>query len=219
MSADLIPSLIHLTGMLLLAAALAIIASPQLFACIRLYAAHSFLLAATTILVACHEGVTHLWIPALLTLLLKVIVIPQVFFRMIRRLGIRREVESYINIPFSLILAVALLFLSFYGTAHLPGLSGVEEREFIPMAAATVFWGMLMMATRKKALTQIVGLLLMENGLFLMAITLTSGMPLLVELGIFFDVLVGVIIMGVFVFKIRDAFEGIDVDDLTVLKG
>ena len=212
-------SLIHLAGMLLLASALAILASPQLFPCIRLYAAHSFLLAVTTALTARRPGMEHLWIPALLTLLLKVVVIPQVFFRMIRRIGIRREVESYINIPFSLILAVLLLFLSFYGTAHLSDLSSVEQREFIPMATATVFWGMLMMATRKKALTQIVGLLLMENGLFLMAVTLTSGMPLLIELGIFFDVLVGVIIMGVFVFKIRDAFEGIDVDDLTALKG
>jgi hydrogenase-4 component E len=184
-----------------------------------LYAVHSLLLALTTALMACHPHLTHLWIPALLTLLLKTVVIPQVFFGMIRRIGIRREVESYINIPFSLILAVLLLFLSFYGTTHLWKLSSVEQKEFIPMAIATVFWGMLMMVTRKKALTQIVGLLLMENGLFLMAVTLTSGMPLLVELGIFFDVLVGVIIMGVFVFKIRDAFEGIDVDDLTVLKG
>lgn len=219
MDAQLISSMTHLTGMLLLAAALAIIASPQLFACIRLYAVHSFLLAVTTALMACHTGLEHLWIPALATLLLKTIVIPQVFFRMIRRIGIRREVESYINIPFSLILALGLLFLSFYGTAHLWESSSIEEKGFIPMAIATVFWGMLMMATRKKALTQIVGLLLMENGLFLVAVTLTSGMPLLIELGIFFDVLVGVIIMGVFVFKIRDAFEGIDVDDLTVLKG
>lgn len=219
MDAQLISSLIHLTGMLLLAVALAMIASPQLFSCIRLYAVHSFLLALTTGLMACHPHLGHLWIPALLTLLLKTMVIPRVFFGMIRRIGVRREVESYINIPFSLILAVLLLFLSFYGTAHLWELSSIEQKEFIPMAIATVFWGMLMMVTRKKALTQIVGLLLMENGLFLMAVTLTSGMPLLVELGIFFDVLVGVIIMGVFVLKIRGAFEGIDVDDMTALKG
>lgn len=89
----------------------------------------------------------------------------------------------------------------------------------MPLAVSTVFFGMLVMTTRKKAITQVLGLLLMENGLFLMAVTMTFGMPLLVEIGIFFDILVGVIIMGIFVFKIREAFEGIDVDEMTVLKG
>jgi hydrogenase-4 component E len=154
-----------------------------------------------------------------LTLALKTILIPAIFSRMIQRLGIRKEVESYINIPFTLLLAVLLIFVSFYSTGGRKIIRLVSFGEFIPLAISTVFFGMLMMTSRKKALTQVIGLLLMENGLFLMAVTITFGMPLLVELGIFFDILVGVLIMGVFVFKIRDAFEGIDADDMTVLKG
>lgn len=219
MNLELTSSLIHFLGMMLLITSLGIIASPQLGACIRFYAIHSFLLASITALVAYGHHVEHLFIPAILTLVLKTIIIPQVFFRIVRQLGIRREVESYINIPFSLLLAVLLVFVSFYVTGSGKIFKAVSPNEFIPLAISTIFLGMLMMTSRKKAVTQIIGLLLIENGLFLMAVTMTFGMPLLVELGIFFDVLVGVLIMGIFVFKIRGAFEGIDVDDMTVLKG
>jgi len=212
-------SLIHFLGMMLLIASFGILASSQIGACIRLYAIHSFLLAMITAVVAYSHHVEHLMIAAFLTLALKTVAIPQVFFRIIRRLGIRKEVESYINIPFSLLLAVMLVFVSFYVTGDDKILKPVSFGEFIPLAISTVFFGMLMMTTRKKAITQVLGLLLIENGLFLMAITMTFGMPLLVEMGIFFDVLVGVVIMGMFVFKIRGAFESIDADDMTVLKG
>ncbi|MBI4398016.1 MAG: formate hydrogenlyase [Candidatus Omnitrophica bacterium] len=218
MDAEFIFSLIHFLGLLLLIASFGIIASPQLAACIRFYAVHAFLLALITGLVGYLNHIPHLVALALLTLLLKTVVIPQVFFWIIRRLGIRKEVESYINIPFSLILAVLLVFLSFYVTEKMR-LTSIASREFVPLAVATLLFGMLVMTSRKKALTQVLGLLLMENGLFLMAVTLTFGMPLLVELGIFFDVLVGAVIMGILVFKIRGAFEGIDVDQMTVLKG
>ncbi|OGX10925.1 MAG: hypothetical protein A2351_01065 [Omnitrophica bacterium RIFOXYB12_FULL_50_7] len=219
MSPELAASLVHFLGMMLLIASFWILASPQIGTCIRAYATHSFLLALITAVIAVTNHVEHLWIPALLTLVLKTIVIPHVFFRIIRRLGIRKEVESYINIPFSLLLAVLLVFVSFYVTGDSKILKSVTFSEFIPLAVSTVFFGMLMMTTRKKAINQVLGLLLIENGLFLMAITMTFGMPLLVEMGIFFDVLVAVMIMGLFVFKIRDAFESIDADDMTVLKG
>jgi len=187
--------------------------------CIRFYAMNSFLLALTTAAIAYSNHIEHLMIPAVLTLILKTIVIPQVLFRIIRRLGIRKEVESYINIPFSLLLAVLLVFVSFYATGKGKILQSVSSHEFIPLAISTVFFGMLMMTTRKKAIAQVLGLLLIENGLFLMAVTMTFGMPLLVEMGIFFDMLVAVVIMGIFVFKIRGAFESTDADDMTVLKG
>jgi len=218
-SAEFMASLIHFLGMMLLIASFWILVSSQIGACIRAYATHSFLLALITAVVAWSQHIEHLIIPALLTLALKTIVIPHVFFRIIRRLGIRKEVESYINIPFSLLLAVLLVFISFYATGEGRFLKPAAFGEFIPLAISTVFFGMLMMTTRKKAISQVLGLLLIENGLFLMAITMTFGMPLLVEMGIFFDVLIAVMIMGLFVFKIRDAFEGIDADDMTVLKG
>ena len=219
MSPEFATSLVHFSGMMLLIASFWMLASPQIGTCIRAYATHSFLLALITAVIAVTNHVEHLLIPALLTLVLKTIVIPHVFFRIIRRLGIRKEVESYINIPFSLLLAVLLVFVSFYVMGDGKILKPVAFSEFIPLAISTVFFGMLMMTTRKKAINQVLGLLLIENGLFLMAITMTFGMPLLVEMGIFFDVLVAVMIMGLFVFKIRDAFESLDADDMTVLKG
>jgi hydrogenase-4 component E len=219
MTPELSESLIHFLGMMLLIASFWILASPQIRTCIRAYAAHSFFLALITAVIALTNHVEHLLLPAVLTLVLKTIAIPQVFFKVIRRLGIRKEVESYVNIPFTLLLAVLLVFFSFYVTGEGKILKPVAFGEFIPLAVSTVFFGMLMMTTRKKAINQVLGLLLIENGLFLMAITMTFGMPLLVEMGIFFDVLVAMMIMGIFVFKIRDAFESIDADDMTVLKG
>ncbi|MBN1688067.1 MAG: formate hydrogenlyase [Candidatus Omnitrophica bacterium] len=219
MSPELAASLIHFFGMVLLIASFWILASSRIGTCIRAYATHSFLLALITAVIAVTNHVEHLLVPAILTLILKTIVIPQVFFRIIRRLGIRKEVESCFNIPFSLLLAVLLVFISFYVTGDGKILKPVAFSEFIPLAVSTVFFGMLMMTTRKKAISQVLGLLLIENGLFLMAVTMTFGMPLLVEMGIFFDVLVAAMIMGIFVFKIRDAFESIDADDMTVLKG
>jgi hydrogenase-4 component E len=219
MDSGFVSSFIHFLGMMLLITSLGLIGSPQVASCIRFYAMHSFLLALITAFMAYTRQAEHLLIPAFLTLVLKTMVIPQVFFRIIRRLGIRKEVDSYVNIPFSLLLAVLLVFLSFYVTAEVKILKPLSSREFIPLAVSTIFFGMLVMTTRKKAITQVLGLLLMENGLFLMAMTITFGMPLVVEIGIFFDILVGVIIMGIFVFKIREAFEGIDADDMTVLKG
>jgi hydrogenase-4 component E len=219
MNAEIFSSWIHFMGMILLVTSLGILSSSQLGTSIRLYAVHSFLLAVMISLVAVTNHVEHLLIPALLTFVLKTLVIPNVFFRIIRRLGIRKDVESYLNIPFTLLVAVFLVFVSFYVTAHARILKPVSFGEFVPLAISTVFFGMLIMTTRKKAITQVLGLLLIENGLFLMAVTMTFGMPLLVELGIFFDVLVAAVIMGLFVFKIRGAFEGIDVDDMTVLKG
>ena len=219
MDAGSLSSLVHFLGMMLLITSFGMIASPQLAACIRFYAMHSFLLALIAALTGYLNHIQHLFIPAILTLILKTILIPRIFFRITRRLGIRKEVESYINIPFSLLLAVLLVFLSFYITGDGKILKPISSGEFIPLAVSTLLFGMLIMTTRKAAITQVLGLLLMENGLFLMGITVTFGMPLLVEVGIFFDVLVGVVIMGIFVFKIRGAFEGIDVDQMTVLKG
>ncbi len=219
MNSEFVIHLIYFLGMLLLIISFGMIASPMLLACIRFYAMHSFLLSLITLAMAYHHQVGHLAISALLTFVLKVITIPKIFSTIIRRLGIRREAESYINIPFSLFLAVLLVFVSFYVTSGGKTLSPLSSLKFLPIAISTIFLGMLVMTTRKKAITQVLGLLLMENGLFLMGITMTFGMPLLVELGILFDVLIGIIIMGIFIFKIRNAFEGIEVDHMTVLKG
>ena len=218
-SSEFIFHLSHFLGMLLLISSFGIIASPLLSASIRFYALHSFLLSLITLAMAYNHQAWHLAIAAFLTFVLKVIAIPQIFLVISRRIGMRKAVEGYINIPSTLFIAVGLVFLSFYVTSAGKAFASFPSLEFLPIAIATVFLGMLVMTTRKKAITQVMGLLLLENGLFLMGITMTAGMPLLVEMGILFDVLIGIIIMGIFIFKIRSAFEGIDVDNMTVLKG
>ena len=219
MNSEFLTYLINFLGMLLLITSFGIIASPMLLACIRFYAMHSFLLSLITLAVAYNHHAWHIAISALLTFILKVIAIPHIFSTIIRRLGIRKEAESYINIPLSLFFAVFLVFISFYVTSIGKTLNPLSSLKFLPIAISTIFLGMFVMTSRKKALTQVLGLLLMENGLFLMGITMTFGMPLLIELGILFDVLIGIIIMGIFMFKIRSAFEGIEVDHMTVLRG
>lgn len=219
MDSEFILHFIYFLGMLLLITSFGIIASPMLLSCIRFYAMHSFLLSLITLAIAYQHHLGHLVISAFLTFILKVIAIPHIFSTIIRRLGIRKEIESYVNIPFSLFLAVLLVFVSFYVTSAGKTLNPLSSLKFLPIAISIIFFGMLVMTTRKKALTQVLGLLLMENGLFLMGITMTFGMPLLIELGILFDVLIGIIIMGIFIFKIRSAFEGIEADNMTVLKG
>ena len=219
MSSEFITHLNYFLGMLLLITSFGIIASPMFLACIRFYAMNSFLLSLITLSVAYDHHQWHLALSAILIFVLKVIAIPQIFSAIIRRLGIRKEVESYINIPLSLFMAMLLVFISFYVTSMGKTLHPLSSLKFLPIAISIIFLGMFVMTTRKKALTQVIGLLLMENGLFLTGVTMTFGMPLLIELGILFDVLIGIIIMGIFIFKIKSAFESIEADQMTVLKG
>src|SRR3989338_629222 len=124
--------------MLFLISSFAVIASPQLLSCMRFYAVHSFFLAVITALVAYGNYVEHLFVPALLTLILKTWVIPQIFFRLIRKLSIRRENESYINIPFSLVLSTLMVFAAYYATGNLKALRPVFSNEFVPLSIATI---------------------------------------------------------------------------------
>ncbi len=134
------------------------------------------------------------------------------------RIGVDTEVAPYVNVTTSLILAGLLVLLAYALTRPLVLVSTLPTRGGLPLAMGLIFVGLFVIITRRKALTQIVGFLVMENGIALLAVLGTYGMPLIVELGVFLDVLMGFLVMQVFVYHIQDTFDSIDVDQLNQLR-
>lgn len=195
-----------------------ILGSTRLYSCVRAFGIQSFLLACVAGIVAYSTGKNDIYIVALLTLIIKSAVIPYIFIYIIREIKVKREVELYVNISPSIIIGGILVVISYY---LIRSISIISELSSLALSASVslVSIGLFIMISRKKALMQMLGILVMENGLFLGAISLTNGMPLLVELGIFFDVLIGVLIMGILIFRINKTFESIDTDMLKTLIG
>ncbi|MCX9013054.1 MAG: hypothetical protein OIN66_18290 [Candidatus Methanoperedens sp.] len=203
---------------LILVSTFMILGSTRLYSCVRAFGIQSFLLAGVAGVVAYSTGKTDIYIVALLTLILKAAVIPYIFLYIIREIKVKREIDLYVNISPSLIIGGVLVVISYYLVRSIN--IRTELSSFALSASISlVSIGLFIMISRKKAIMQMLGILLMENGLFLGAISLTYGMPLLVELGIFFDVLIGVLIMGILIFRINRTFESIDTDMLKTLIG
>ncbi|MEK7866006.1 MAG: hypothetical protein AAB434_04940 [Planctomycetota bacterium] len=199
--------------------ALATVVQRRVVTCVGLYAAQSLLLAAATAVAAARGGPSELYAVAIVTVLIKVLLIPLVLLRIITKLKIRQDVEPFLSLPVSAAFAVLSVVVSFYVGGRLREATGEAHDFVLPCSIALMLEGLLVMLARIKAIMQIVGLLLMENGIFLIALGLVENVPLMVELGITFDVLVAAIVMGTFVYQIGQTFESIDVDDLRFLKG
>src|SRR3546814_741243 len=159
-------------------------------------------------------GQPHLYVSAALTFALKVVLIPWLLHRVIDRLNVRWDVETLINIPTTMLVGIGLVMLSFYLASPIAQLSSTIMRGTLGIALACVLLSFLMMITRSKAVPQVIGFLAMENGLFFAATSATYGMPMVVELGIALDVLVGILILGVFMFQIREQFDSLDIRHL-----
>jgi hydrogenase-4 component E len=202
---------------LILVTSFALLAQSRVVATIKVFAWQGWLLAATTALVAWSGGQTHLYLSAALTAGLKGVFIPWLLTRQARQLGILRDFDNVIR-PGVTLLAAGALVIFCYGVA-LPIEQFTESitRDAIAISLANVMLGMLMMVTRRKAVTQVVGFMALENGLFFAAVTATQGMPMVVELGVAFDVLIAAVLFGVFFFHIRDSIESLDIDQLNRL--
>jgi len=185
---------------------------------IALFAWQGAILFASTTLVAYSARLGHLYFSAVLTLVLKVFVLPLVLLRLIRRLEAQWDTEPLINIPTTLLVGVGLVIFAFGLAQPITALATTITRNTLGIALAVILLAFLMMITRRNAVTQVVGFLAMENGLFFAATSATYGMPMVVELGIALDVLVGVFILGVFFFQIREQFESLDLHHLESLK-
>ncbi len=210
--------MVQLIIALILVSTFLILGSTRLYSCVRAFGIQSFLLACVAGIVAYSTGKNDIYIVALLTLVIKAAVIPYIFIYIIREIKVKREVELYVNVSPSLIIGGVLVVISYY---LIRSINIISELSSFALSASMslVSIGLFVMISRKKAIMQMLGILIMENGLFLGAISLTYGMPLLVELGIFFDVLIGVLIMGILIFRINKTFESIDTDMLKTLIG
>ena len=203
----------------MLVSAYLMVGQKALFTTIRLYGAQSMLLAIVAATIAFSEQRHDLYVTAGLTMVLKGMLIPWFLMRVIDRIGIRREIEPFLNVPVSLLICVALTVVGYRVSTGFPeGVRGVSH-HLIGVALSLLLIGLFLMVTRKKAITQILALMTNENAVFLVAVGITTGMPLVVELGISFDVILAVLILAVMVRRIVDRFESMDVSRLSRLKG
>jgi hydrogenase-4 component E len=210
--------LVNLCAALLLLSCFAIVAQRRMSACVDAFALQSAFLAATAALVAFMTGIHHIYVAVLLTVVIKVIVIPRILKKVVERLNVTRELVMNVNIPASLLICGALVILAFFITQPIIPLGFVLTRDSLSIALAIVLIGFFTMIARKKAVTQVIGFLVMENGLFLGATVAAHGMPLIIELGVFFDVLVAALIVGIYTHRLQDAFDSVDTSKLTELK-
>ena len=210
--------LIHLIAALLLLLSFAMLAQRRVVDLVNLFAAQGALLVASTVVVAYSKGDAALYQSAALTLLLKVIVLPLVLHRLIVRLRAEWDSETLVNIPTLQIIGIVLVIFSFVLAQPISQFAGEAMRGTLGIALALVLLAFLMMIVRHKAIAQVVGFLSMENGLLFAATSATRGMPMVVELGIGLDVLVGVFVLGIFFFQIREQFESLDLQHMETLK-
>lgn len=210
--------IINLLASMLLLIAFAMLSQRRILSLINLFAWQGLVLSLSTFVVAYSTDQYHLYYSAGLTLLLKVLVLPWLLHRLIRKLNVKWDVETLINIPTTMLVGIGLVIFAFNLAAPISQLSASITRGLIGIALASVLLSLLMMLTRRKAVPQVVGFLAMENGLFFAATSATHGMPLVVELGIALDVLVATFIFGIFFFQIRETFDSLDISHMERLK-
>jgi len=218
MMLDLIPQLVNLFAAVILVLAFAMLAQRRIVNLINLYALQGLSVVCATTVVAYVTHQHHLYFSAGLTLVLKVFFIPWVLHRLVKRLNVRWDVETLINIPSTMLVGIVLVVFAFNLALPIARLSTSITPGTLGIALACILLSFMMMITRSKALPQVIGFLSMENALFFAATSATYGMPMVVELGIALDVLVGVFILGVFMFQIREQFESLDISHLENLK-
>ncbi len=210
--------LVHVLAAFLLLIAFAMLAQRRILALIHLFAWQGLVLTLSTALVAAISRQHHLYYSAVLTMLLKVWILPRILHRLIVRLHLLRELEALINIPATMLLGLVLVIFAFGLAAPISAMASTVAKSLMGIALASVLLSFLMMITRRQAVTQVIGFLAMENGLFFAATSATYGMPMVVELGIALDVLIGALIMGIFFFHIREAFDSLDLTHLEQLR-
>jgi hydrogenase-4 component E len=213
------PNVVILCAAGMLVTAYLMVGQKSLFTTIRLYGVQSLLLATVAVVMAISDKRPHLFVMATMTTVLKGFAIPLFLMRVVDRIGIHREIEPFLNVPASLLACLGLTVVGYrVSTGFVEGTVGVTH-HVLGVGLSTLMIGLFLMVTRKKAISQVLALLTVENAIFLIALGITSGMPLVVELGIFFDVILAVLVLGILVRRIVDRFESMDVSRLSNLKG
>jgi hydrogenase-4 component E len=212
------PQLINLFATLILLLSFAMISQRRIVSLINLFMMQGLALVITSFLLGYATNHPDLYVSGALTLVLKVVLIPWMLHRMIRKLNVRWDVETLLNVPTTMLVGIALVIFSFSLALPVSRLSSSLAGGSLGIALSCVMLSFLMLITRSKAVPQVIGFLSMENGLIFAATAVTNGMPMIVEFGIALDVLVGVLILGVFMFQIREKFDTLDIHNLEKLK-
>ena len=218
MHLPLTSQIINLLAAMLLLLSFAMLTQRRILSLINLFALQGLTLTLSTLMVAWSTGQHHLYYSAALTFALKVLILPAVLHRLIRKLNVKWDVETLINIPTTMLVGIVLVILAFNVALPISQLAGTATKSTLGIALACVLLAFLTMITRSKAVPQVIGFLAMENGLVFAATSATYGMPMVVEFGIALDVMVGMVILGVFFFQIRERFESLDIRHLEKLK-
>jgi hydrogenase-4 component E len=208
----------HLLAGLMLATSFTLLYQDRIFAVLNAFALQAVLLSMAVAWEAWVQDRPHLYITAAIALGLKGIVIPFAVRRMVVRLGLHRDVEQVINVGMAMLVGLGLTALSLMLVLEVTAAAPPFTREGLALSLAVILLGFLMMITRRNAVTQIVGFMSIENGLILAA-TGASGMPLVVEFSVAFSVLIALFVFAVFVFRIRERFDSVDIEALDQARG
>jgi hydrogenase-4 component E len=219
MFVEIFPKLVNMLASLALGTAFLLIARGDLRGQVRLFAAQSFFVAILAAVIGIFAFSAELFAVALGLGFLKVIIIPAILNRAVSRIGLQRAVAPYIGTPAALFVCGLLVAIAFYVMAPITATNPLPTAAAIPLAFAGVLIGIFITVIRRRALTQILGFLMLENGIFLLALLATYGVPFIVEIGVFLDVLVAVLIMEVFIYRIKENFDSIEVGEMGRLKG
>jgi hydrogenase-4 component E len=210
--------IINFLAAIMLLLSFAMLGQRRILSLIHLYTLQGLTLVSANLVLGFVTADIHLYISAALTLLLKVGLIPWILYRLVQRLNVKTDVEPLLNIPATLLVGILLVIIAFNVASPISQFSSSVARGTLGIALACVLLSFMMMITRARATPQVIGFLSMENGLFFAAAAATNGMPMIVELGIGLDVLVGILILGVFMFQIREQFDSLDIHHLEKLK-
>jgi hydrogenase-4 component E len=210
--------LLNACAALLLLLSFAMLSQRRVVTLVNLLAVQGALLAVATLLLAWRTGQHHLYLSAALTVGLKVLFLPWLLHRLIRRLEVYWDTEPMLNISGTMLSGLLIVVFAFALAQPITQLASTTTRSAIGIAVSVILLAFLMMITRRKAMSQVVGFLSMENGLFFGAMSATYGMPMVVELGVALDVLVAMLVLGVFFFQIREQFDSLDLQHLESLK-
>jgi hydrogenase-4 component E len=204
---------------ILLATAVLTMGIRRLDSAVWMIAMQSALLGVIAASVAYTSGVGHIYVAAFLTVLIKAVLVPWVLIRFIRKLSHREETQAYLRTIYALIVACGLVILAYDIARSFIGKHSLLSVDILAASLALVLLGLFIMVGKRHAFMQIMGLLVMENGLYLLAVSTAKGMPLVVELGIFLDLIVGIVVMGSLLYRINRTFASADTEQLKTLRG
>jgi hydrogenase-4 component E len=190
----------------------------RLYALLNVYALHALLLALSVAWQAYAQEAPHLYITAAIALVFKAMIIPIALHRMIKQLGIHREIDTVVGIGPTMLLGMGLVALSMVVMLRVTTEADPLVREDLAFALSVVLLGLLMMVTRRNVVSQVVGFMSLENGLVLAA-TGAKGMPFVVEISVAFSILIAFIVIGIFLFRIRERFDTVDSHALDRFRG